>query len=302
MTSVINSEKRKILAADATLLLVALLWGAGAPITADLVRTLSPIWGCATRMFVAGLAILLLFPSNVRSASREDFKNSLVLAVLVSSIYTLVGFALFYSTASKQSFIVGASVLLVPFFVWLVYGKKPNASMLLGAALATGGMLIMGFAPGMRFNFGDFLNLIICFLSAWHVIFIERMVRRTNPITLVALQIPLMGVIMTVIALIFEPTPNFAELQLVTWGEILFAGLFTTVAAFMLQARAQKNTSASHAAIILSMESVFGYSISVLSGQDPFIVQGAIGGALILAGVLTSEAETIFPKHRNRAK
>ena len=291
-----GTDRRKILIADATLLLVAFLWGMGVPLTADLVRTLTPIWGSAIRMSVAGIALLLMYPSKVRNASRVDVKNGLILAALVSTIYTLVGFALVYSTASKQSFIMGSSVLMVPFLVWLVNRKRPRTCVFLGAILATGGMLVMGFAPGMSFNFGDVLNLVMCFLGAWHVIFIERMVRRTDPTTLVALQIPFMGVIMTTAALIFEPTPSFAEMSMVTWGEIVFTGLVTTEAAFTLQARAQKNTSASHAAIILAMESVFGYLISVLSGQDPFILQGALGGVLIMAGVLTSEAETILSR------
>lgn len=289
-------DKRKIIIADATLIVVAFLWGAGAPLTADLVRTLTPIWGSSIRMSVAGIALLLMYPRKIRAASPVDLKNGLILAVLVSTIYTLVGFALVYSTASKQSFILGGSVLMVPFFVWLVNHKKPPACVFLGAVFATMGLSIMAFAPGMRFNFGDMLNLIICFLSAWHVIFIERMVRRTDPTTLVALQLPFMGIIMTITALIFEPLPNFAEISAITWGEILFTGLATTVIAFTLQARAQKNTTASHAAIILSMESVFGYALSVLSGQDPFILQGAIGGLLILGGVLTAEAKTILSK------
>ncbi len=295
----LGTDKRKILVADATLLLVAFLWGTGVPLTADLVRTLTPIWGSAIRMSVAGIALLALYPAKVRNATRLDVKNGLILAALVSTIYTLVGFALIYSTASKQSFIMGSSVLMVPFLVWLVNHKRPQTCVFIGATLATGGLLVMGFAPGMRFNFGDALNLLMCFLGAWHVIFIERMVRHTDPTTLVALQIPLMGVIMTIAALIFEPTPDFANMSMVTWGEIVFTGLVTTVVAFTLQARAQKNTSASHAAIILAMESVFGYLISVLSGQDPFILQGALGGTLIMIGVLTSEAETILAKPQN---
>lgn len=290
-------DRRKIFVADATLILVAFLWGTGAPLTADLVRTLTPIWGSAIRMSVAGIALLFLYPRKIRSASPIDLRNGFILAALVSTVYILVGFALVYSTASKQSFIIGGSVLMVPFFVWLVNRKKPPACVFLGAVLATAGLLVMAFAPGMCFNFGDMLNLIICFLSAWHVIFIERMVRQTNPTTLIALQLPFMGIIMTVTALIFEPVPNFAAMSAITWGEIFFTGLATTVVAFTLQARAQKNTTASHAAIILSMESVFGYMLSVLSGQDPFIPQGAVGGMLILAGVLTAEAKTIFSNY-----
>lgn len=292
----VRLDKRRIFIADATLILVAFLWGTGTPLTADLVRTLTPIWGSAIRMTVAGTALLLMYPRKIRNASLTDLKNGFILAAIVSTIYILVGFALVYSTASKQSFIIGGSVLMVPFFVWLVNHKKPPLCVFLGAVLATSGLLVMAFAPGMRFNFGDMLNLIVCFLSAWHVIFIERMVRQTDPTTLVALQLPLMGIIMTATALIFEPLPDFAAMSAVTWGEIFFTGLVATVAAFILQARAQKNTTASHAAIILSMESVFGYMLSVLSGQDPFIPQGAVGGMLILAGVLVSEAKTILTK------
>ena len=52
----------------------------------------------------------------------------------------------------------------------------------------------------------------------------------------------------------------------------------------------------SHAAIILSMESLFGYLVAVLSGQDPFFVRGAVGGALVICGVLLSEAEIFIKK------
>lgn len=291
-----EQNRRKILAADATLVFVAFLWGTGTPLTADLVRTLSPIWGSAIRMSVAGIALALMYPRRILRASRADWFNGFILASLVSAIYILVGFALVFSTASKQSFIIGASVLMVPFLVWLVNHKRPPVYIFVGAAFATTGMLVMAFAPGMRFNFGDLLNLVICFLSAWHVIFIERMVRTTDPTTLVALQLPMMGIIMTLTAFIFEQPPNFAEMSVITWGEVLFTGLATTVLAFTLQARAQKNTSAPHAAIILAMESVFGYLLSVISGQDPFIPQGAVGGLLILSGVLIAQMKKVLSK------
>ena len=77
---------------------------------------------------------------------------------------------------------------------------------------------------------------------------------------------------------------------------LVFLGIFNTVLCFVMQTRAQKNTSASHAAIILSLESLFGYMISVLSGQDPFVLQGAIGGLVIFFGVLTSEMEIFLKK------
>lgn len=289
-----TQENKKMLIADATLVLVAFIWGLGIPISADMVRNLSPIWSNALRMVVAGTAVAAIYPSRLRSATRTEWKYGLGLAVFVSTVFILMAFALIYSTASKQAFIIGTSVLMVPFLAWAVNKKRPNRLVFIGATLGTTGLLIMGFAPGMRFNFGDALNLIMCFFWAGQVIVIEYLVKRIDPTTLVALQLPLVGVIMTTIAFVVEGPIDLSAIPARIWAEIVFTGLINTVLCFILQTRAQRNTSASHAAIILSLESVFGYLVSVLSGQDPFIIRGAIGGLIITCGVLVSELETVL--------
>ena len=290
----LTADSRRRLLADATLVLVAFIWGLGIPISADMVRTLSPIWSSALRMSVAGLAVLAIYPARIRRATLTDWRGGLAMASIISIVFTLMGFALLYSTASKQAFIIGTSVLLVPFLAWAVNRHRPHRYVFIGAALGTTGLLVMGFSPGMRFNFGDLLNLIMCFFWAGQVIVIEYLVRRMDPTTLVALQLPLVGVIMTAAAYLIEGPIDLTAIQPVTWAEVVFTGLVNTVLCFILQTRAQKNTTASHTAIILSLESVFGYLISVVSGQDPFVVQGAIGGFIITCGVFVSELETIL--------
>lgn len=296
MFSKTTSEKRRALTADATLVAVAFIWGLGIPLSADLIRAMTPIWGSAVRMGLAGMVILAIHPKKALRASRIEWKYGVMLAVLVSLIYTLMGFALIYSTASKQAFIIGTSVLMVPFMAWGVSRVRPHGLVFLGAAMATVGMLVMGFSPGMLFNYGDFLNILMCILYASMVIVIEYMVKRAEPTTLVVIQLPLVGVMMAATALLFEGPIDLFSLSLKLWAEIVFLGIFNTVLCFVMQTRAQKSTSASHAAIILSLESLFGYMISVLSGQDPFVLQGAIGGLVIFFGVLTSEMEIFLKK------
>lgn len=292
----LTQQNKKMLIADATLVLVAFIWGLGIPISADMARNLAPIWSNALRMLVAGTAAAAIYPSHIRNATRKEWKYGLTLASFISTVFILMAFALIYSTASKQAFIIGTSVLMVPFMAWGLTKKKPHRFVFIGATLGTAGLLIMGFAPGMRFNFGDILNMIMCTFWAGQVIVIEYLVKRIDPTRLVALQLPLVAVIMTTIAFIVEGPIDLTSIPLRIWAEIVFTGLFNTVLCFILQTRAQKNTSASHAAIILSLESVFGYGVSVISGQDPFILRGAIGGFIITCGVLVSELETILDK------
>jgi drug/metabolite transporter (DMT)-like permease len=59
---------------------------------------------------------------------------------------------------------------------------------------------------------------------------------------------------------------------------------------------AQRHAPETHAAILLAMESPFGYIVSILMGLDTWSLQFAGGGALILAGVFLSEWETYRKK------
>jgi drug/metabolite transporter (DMT)-like permease len=293
----LGADARRIFIADAALLFCAFIWGLGIPLSADIVRTLSPLWGSALRMSAAGAAVVLIFPGKLLRSTRKDWKYGILMASILTGTFLLMGFALVYSTASKQSFIVGASTFLVPMLSWAATRRRPHGLVFAGAGFATAGLMIMGFTPGMLFNFGDALNVLMCFFYAAQIICTAIAVKDAgDPRALVAIQLPLVGASLILIALIFEGPPNLAAISAATWGEIAFAGLVNTVLCLLLQSIAQKSTSAAHAGIILSLESFFGYLVSVLSGQDPFIVQGALGGALILSGVLLSELETLLSR------
>ncbi len=137
-------SKNKRIIADATLLLVAFIWGAGIPMSAHLARVISPLWAVSLRMGFAGIALFLLYPRKVITSSKEVWMGSVWLALIISAVFTLMTFALELSTASKQAFLIGNSVIIVPFLVWAIYRKKPQTCVFLGAALSTFGLLVMG--------------------------------------------------------------------------------------------------------------------------------------------------------------
>ena len=89
----------------------------------------------------------------------------------------------------------------------------------------------------------------------------------------------------------YEPLPQLSDFTPKICGALLCVSLCNTILCFNLQFRAQKNTSATHAAVIFSLEGLFGYVLAVASGQDPFHLQGAAGGLLIICGMLVTELE-----------
>ena len=71
-------------------------------------------------------------------------------------------------------------------------------------------------------------------------------------------------------------------------------GLFSTFLAFLLQTVAQKYTSSTHAAILMSLESVFGSIFSIILLGDHFTLMMAIGCVVIFLGVITAETKWAF--------
>ncbi len=280
-----------VFAADLTLALVALIWGAGIPISALLARALTPLWAVALRMLLAALFLLVISRRAILSSTARDWKISFILTSVLAAVFVSMTFGLVYSTASKQAFIGGTSVIQVPLLVWLLYGKRPSARLFAGAGLTTAGLLVMGFTRGMEFNFGDALSFVMAIFYALQVIGSEYCARRVEPSRLVALHIIMAALALSVLALVFEPLPKISDFTPRVCLALLCVSLCNTILCFNLQFRAQKHTNATHAAVIFSLEGLFGYIIAVASGQDPFHLQGAAGGLLIICGMLVTELE-----------
>jgi drug/metabolite transporter (DMT)-like permease len=87
-------------------------------------------------------------------------------------------------------------------------------------------------------------------------------------------------------------------------GEALFSlfylGIFSTTAAYLLQTTAQKFTTETKTAIILSTEAFFGMALSVLILSEPLTLRMILGGILIFAAILTSETKGDCGRMRNK--
>jgi drug/metabolite transporter (DMT)-like permease len=72
------------------------------------------------------------------------------------------------------------------------------------------------------------------------------------------------------------------------WGAV-YLGLFSTFLCFSLQTTAQKFTGATHAAIILSLEAVFGSVLAVLLLKEGYNIMMIVGFVIIFLSVLMAE-------------
>jgi drug/metabolite transporter (DMT)-like permease len=70
---------------------------------------------------------------------------------------------------------------------------------------------------------------------------------------------------------------------------ILYGGIMSVGVAYTLQVYGQKKTHPAHAAIILSMESLFAAIGGILILHEPLTFPIALGGILMLSGVILSQ-------------
>lgn len=294
-------ERKRVLLADGAMFTIAIFWGSGFGVTNWLLGYLSPLWLLAARFTVSSIILLLVLRKRLNFLSRKDVMLGCLLGLLLSVTFVFHIMGLVFTSPGKQSFIASSNVVFVPFLFALFYRIWPSMIATAGAFLTTAGLLVMAFTPGMTFNLGDVLSLILAVGIALHVLAVGNLSRRMDPAALTVVQLVSATFFLLAAALIFEPFPDFAAVDpKALWG-VLYVAVFVTVIPFLVQTVAQRFSPEVHAAILLSLEGPFGYLIAVLIGQEVLNSQVLLGGAIIVAGVLLAECDTFLRRTFGRS-
>jgi len=287
-------ERKRVFLADASMFIIAVFWGSGFGVTSWLLGFFSPMWLMAVRFTMSALVLLLLFKNRLKYLGRKDIFLGVALGFLLFLSFAAHIWGLVFSTPGKQSFISASNVVMVPFLFALFYRRWPSWVATAGAFITTAGLLVMAFTPGMTFNFGDFLSLVLALGIALHVLGVGNLSRRMDPVALTVVQLASTGFFFLATALVFEPPPHVASIDPRALLGLLYVVVLVTVIPFLVQTVAQRFSPEVHAAILLSLEGPFGYVIAVLIGQEVLNFQIAAGGVIILIGVALAELDTLI--------
>ncbi len=212
--------------------------------------------------------------------------GSLVGLALLSG-YGLQTMGLRTTPAAKAGFITGLSVILVPLLGALLWQERPSLAARVGVGSATGGLMLLTLGPNLSVAWGDLIVLGCAFAFALHILAVGAFAPRIEPRLLTVIQVGTVALSSGLVSRAVEwPWPSLTRQVL---GAALFTGVLATSLAFGVQSIAQRFTSATHTALIFSMEPVFAaLSAYVLAGERLGPRHWA-GGGLILAGMLIAE-------------
>ncbi len=282
-----EQNRPRQIAADAALLVVALIWGSTFVMVKQAIDAY-PVFPFLAIRFSIGAASLAVLCLVFRAwPTWQTVKAGAILGLLLFGGYALQTIGLQWTSASKAGFITGLSVVMVPIMAALLVRAAPGRAALIGVLLATFGLALLTLQNSLSVNVGDLvvLGCAVCF--ALHVVGVSVFARRSHPLPLALIQILVVALLSAVVSsLSAEPWPlPTAD----TWLATVFTGVLATAAAIAIQTAAQRHTTPTHTALILTAEPVFAAVFGVLLGGETLTPRATAGGMFILAGMLASE-------------
>ena len=279
---------RKEWIADGILTLTALIWGTGFVVMKNTLSSVPPAAIIAIRYGIATLLAAVLFRRHLKGIARADVARGALVGLLLALAYIVQTIGLDYTTAGKNAFLTIVYVLLVPFASWLIFRQKLSRSNFIAAGLMLAGigcLSLDGESGGL--NIGDLLTLLCGVFYAAHIMAVERCQRKTNTYALIVLQFAFAAAFAAVYHLLFERGLPMS-LHMDTVGSLLYLSVFSTTVAMSLQNIGQSMAPASHASILLSLESVFGALASCIFLGEAVTPRMLLGFAVIFAALVVN--------------
>lgn len=284
----LQSTRTKRLQADLSLLLVAVIWGSAFVAQRVGMEQVGPFAFNATRFAIGSLTLIpILGWRRLRSTSWAELRSGAWLGVLLFTAATLQQVGLVWTTASKAGFITGLYVVIVPLLLILGWGEWAGWSGWLGAGLGTAGLFLLSVEQSFRLAPGDGWVAGSALMWALHVIAIGQLAPGRDPLRLAFLQFLVCSLLSALSALVLEPG-TWAGLLLVA-PAVLYAGIFSTGLAYTVQVIAQRRTTPTHAAIILSTEAVFAALSGWLMLTEALSPRQLAGCGLMLMGMVLAQ-------------
>ena len=283
------TDSKKILLADIALLVAAMGWGGGF-IAGDIaVEYFPPFTIMAWRFLVGALVVFLLFFKLIMKSGRKEITYGVVLGLMLFCIQPLQLISLEYIAPSKQGFLLSSYAALTPFVSWIVLKKNPGIKSMVAGGMVVIGIGIVSLQESLMIGFGDMLALGFAVGYSIMVVYTGIFAVKSNPLAMTFFSFLTTGILGLIVALIFEePVTSYPAEGVYA---LAYLALINTVMSYSLQNVAQRYTSATHTAVLLSTESLIAFSLGVFVYGDPFTIRLLLGGLTIFAAVLVSSLE-----------
>jgi drug/metabolite transporter (DMT)-like permease len=288
----------------ACLIICTIIWGTTFIAQDTGMDNIGPFTFNSTRFFVAFLAVspfVFLFEKKKIIIQIKNNINQFAKLMIPVGVFLFLGtvfqqVSLLYTNVANSAFFTIFYVPMVPIIIYFIFSEKLHWSIWPSAVVCVVGGYFLSNMSDAAIRFGDGLVLIGALFWALHIIYIGKLVKKFDlPFFIALLQNLLVAILSFLLVIIFEEI-DFSKIRLETF-EILYAGILSGGAAFVLQLFGQRNIPPAPAAIVMSLEGVFAAIAAWIILSQILDFNNIIGCTLILGGVLLSQLVPIYEKN-----
>ena len=282
------------LQADLALALCALIWGATFVVVKDALAFASVFSFNAVRFTLAALVMGVVYARALRKSNWATLAAGALIGFFMFGGYAFQTLGLKFTTPSKAAFITGAGVVMVPVLLAVFWRRRISRWAWTGAVAALVGLYFLT-VPRTGFsalNVGDLLALGCAVMFAFHIILVAKYSPRYSVAALSFLQVATTAVLTALCLPVLAVTrwePPFVRWSPSLIAAILITAVGATALCFSLQVWAQRYTSPTHTAILLSLEPVFAALTSLIVMRERLDARVLSGAILVFIGILLAE-------------
>ncbi|GGO83143.1 permease [Marinobacterium nitratireducens] len=275
----------KSLQADLLMLLVTLLAAMGWMFSHEALQSLPPMGFMGVRFLLAGLLVSSVGWPQLKRLKPGAWRRAAGTGVVMGAAMLCWILGLFHAThLGVGAFISSLGVVLVPVVGWLFFRQNPSASTWVALLVAALGMACLSLEGGFHFSPSDIFFAAAALTFAVHFNLNSRFAISIPPVALTGVQLSVVGVIALLASSLFETwqqAPGWSGL-----GWVAASVLIATSLRFFLQIKAQSMASASHAAIILTLEPVWTAILAMFWLDERMSALQGVGCSLIFLALL----------------
>lgn len=292
------TDSRRLYLAEFILITVTVFWGGTFPLVKDAIREV-PVMAFLWIRFALAALILLAWagPAQVIALGSGGWLRGLGLGALLFLSYAFQTFGLAMTSSANTAFVTGLNVVWVPLLAGPVLGKPAAAGSRVGVVCALCGLFMLTYQQPWRLNPGDALVMVCSVFVALHILGLDAWTHGYDGRALTFVQIGTMAALALLGSAVFEPVTWPRQWSPTLVWAVIICSVFATVYAFWAMTVFQKMTTPTRAALIYTLEPVFGALFSVLYAGERLSMIAWFGGALIVLGMIVAE---VWPVLSNR--
>lgn len=271
--------------ANFILLGVAAIWGGGFIAGKMALTGASPVMVIAYRYGIGAALCGIFFWKRVKAAPKNVIKNGIIIGLVqvIGQGVQLIG--LQYTSSANQSFLCSAYVAFVPFISWIMLRKQPGIRAVVAGVTALAGIGLISVKDGFTIGIGDSLSVLFAVIFGIQIVLVGKIVDKDTDVVGMSFFQLLTAAVVGGIVCLFQ-----GGFTISMGGEALvgiaYLAVLNTFVAFTAQNYAQKYAKDTTAALIMSLESLFGFLFSVLYYKEVITIRFLLGSVLCFTAVL----------------